>query len=171
MIYFIKQNKISPIRIGIASNVEERIQKLQSGTSNKLVCLKVIQTENDQEVRQAIFDFFSNSRLNKSSWFSSTRMLLNFLDFLKDTQYYSLKQVFYFLNVAEKSVNKFKIKINVDQIKNYMQSLNYNQSQLAEKLGLTRQAISFMFMREQTSLFTVEAIAHALKCEVNEVIF
>ena len=98
-------------------------------------------------------------------------MILNFLDFLKDTQYYSLKQVFYFLNVAEKSVNKFKIKINVDQIKNYMQSLNYNQSQLAEKLGLTRQAISFMFMREQTSLFTVEAIAHALKCEVNEVIF
>jgi len=171
MIYFIKQNKISPIRIGFANNVEERLQELQAGSSNKLICLKNIQTEDDQKIRQVLFDFFSTSKIEKSSWFALTQVLANFLDSLTDTQSYSITQINYLLDLALKSVNTFKIKININQIRSCMKSLHYNQSTLAEKIGLSRQAISFMFSRKQTSLFTAEGIAHALNCTLKEITF
>jgi len=169
MIYFIKQNKTSPIRIGITNNVEERLQELQAGSLNKLVCLKTIKTENDQQTKDIIFTFFITSRLEQSSWFSSTRVLVNLLVLLKNTEYYSIKHITYFLNVALKSVNKFKIKINIDKIRERMQILNLSQSGLANKIGVTRQAISSIFIRKQTSQFTIKEITYALKCEEDEI--
>jgi len=169
MIYFIKQNKTSPIRIGITNNIEERLQELQAGSLGKLVCLKTVQTENDQQAEDIIFTFFHNSRIDQSGWFSSTRVLVNLLVLLKNTEYYTIKHITYFLNVALKSVNKFKVKVNIDKIKERMQILNLNQSKLANKIGVTRQAISNIIIRKQTSQFTIKEIACALRCEENEI--
>ena len=51
MIYFIKQQSSLAIRIGVATNVVDRMQQLQAGSSKKLLHLKSIKTENDYASR------------------------------------------------------------------------------------------------------------------------
>jgi len=170
MIYFIKQQRGTPVRIGIATNIDARIQKLQAGSSKKLLCLKIINTENDHTAKQKIYLFFNNSRVKKTGWFTSTRDIKIFIRNLKNKGFYHISDIIYELSVAKESVNKFKTKIDVDKIKQEMILLKYNQSRLAEKIGLTRQSISFLFIKQQTSLFTAQKIATALKCTSQEII-
>lgn len=170
MIYFIKQLRTRPIRIGIAANIDARIRKLQAGSSEKLICLKTIDTENDDLVKQKIYAFFKDPRLEKTGWFSSTRIMQTFLDNLKDKKFYQVADIIYELYIAKESVNKFKIRIDVEQIKKKMATLKYNQSELAKKIGLTRQDISFSFKKKQTSLFTIQKIATVLKCMIQEIV-
>jgi len=171
MIYFVKQHRGTPIRIGIATDIDVRIQKLQAGSSKKLLCLKIINTENDHLAKQRIYLFFNNSRLKKTGWFISTRNIQIFIRNLKNEGFYHISDIIYELSVAKESVNKFKTKINVDKIKQKMIFLKYNQSKLAKKIGLTRQSISFLFIRQQTSLFTAQKIATALECTSQEIIY
>ena len=169
MIYFIKQHRGTPIRIGIAMDINARIQKLQAGSSKRLACLKIIRTENDHIARRIIQKEFGSLKIEKSSWFVSTRIMQVFLNNLQDKKFYRISDIIYELYIAKQSVNELRIKVDVDQVKQKMGVLKYNQNILAKKIGFTRQGISILFIRQRTSLFTIQKIATTLKCTVQEI--
>jgi DNA-binding XRE family transcriptional regulator len=169
MIYFIKQYWSIPIRIGIATDIKKRIQKLQSGSAKKLSRLKVIRTENDYLVRRVIYTTLQDLRIEKSSWFVPNRMMKIFLDSLKNNESYRISDILSLLFSAQAAINETKIRIDVDKIKEKMKTMNYDQSALAKKIGHTRQAISLNFQRGQTSSQTVKKLAEALECKEKEI--
>ena len=170
MIYFIKQQASLAIRIGIAANVEDRIQQLQAGSSRKLIHLKSIYTENDYTSKHLLHTRLKKIRLNQSHWFIITPAVKNFLDKLEHNKFYHTSKIKYLLSTAERSVNKFKIKINNTKIREKMNIAGFNQSYLAKKMKSSRATVSLALIKQQTSLFTIQKMAYALKCNPEELI-
>jgi len=168
MIYFIKQQSSLAIRIGIAANIEDRLQQLQAGSSKKLITLKSIKTENDYQLRQLLHVNFKSLRLKNSHWFTLTPVITIFLDKLENNKFYHTSKIEYLLSVAEKSVNRFKIKVDSIKIKEKINALSFNQSLLAKKIGCSRALISLVLIKQQTSLFTIRKIAKALECPLED---
>ena len=170
MIYFIKQYWSIPIRIGITDDIKKRIQKLQSGSAKKISLLKIIHTENDHKARLVIYDTFQDLRIGKSRWFIPDQTMTSFLGNLENHKFYVISDIVKRLSTAQGSINKTKIKIDVDQIKQKMIAMNYNQNMLAMKIGLTRQAVSLVLINGQTSTFTAKKLVKILKCQKEEII-
>ena len=183
MIYFIKQQRNKAVRIDIATDIEIQIQELQAGSSQKLIPIKIIRTENDQIVRKKIYTFFKDLRSGKSAWFYPDKAMQIFLKDLTsledlnspknyhiDDIIYHTADIIYRLSLAKESVNKFKIKIDINFIRQKMRILKYTQSDLAKEINLTRQSISLLLKTQQTSLFTMQKIAVALKSTTEEIV-
>jgi DNA-binding XRE family transcriptional regulator len=165
MIYFIKQIKSSPIRIGITLDIEGRIQKLQAGSSKKLTCLKIIRTEDDYRAKHLVY--LSFSRIKETNWFYLDVNLKHFLRNLEDKKFYKISELTHKVNNAQ-LVKPYttKIEIDVDLIKQHMKSFGYNQEILAKKIKITKQAISLMLMAKQTSSITAEKLIKIFGKEV-----
>jgi transcriptional regulator with XRE-family HTH domain len=62
------------------------------------------------------------------------------------------------------------MKINIKLIKQILDNKEWNQSDLADKMGVTRQSVSIQFKNGVTTLKTIEKYARALKVSAKTLI-
>lgn len=77
MIYFVQQGKSGPIKIGYTkSNIDKRIEQLQTGCAYKLTLLGTI--DGDKEQENLIQHFFHGHRMY-GEWFAPAPPLLDYI--------------------------------------------------------------------------------------------
>lgn len=71
-IFFIKQNRLSPIKIGKTNNLDRRIRDLILSSPYGITVLGYIKTINGSDVLKTVHDVFSEYRLN-GDWFDISK--------------------------------------------------------------------------------------------------
>lgn len=89
-VYFIGQGGVSPIKIGYAANVRDRLRNLRTSNPNSLQILTA--TPGSKHVEQRIHDQFREFRIGESEWFHSGDYLLAFIGLLKERPIVNLRE-------------------------------------------------------------------------------
>jgi hypothetical protein len=91
-VYFIQQGNGGPVKIGLTTNIENRLKELQQGNPNKLYVLHT--TTGGQNLERHLHKMFSNHRI-KNEWFTLADEILELIEKFKieDEFYGKLKSI------------------------------------------------------------------------------
>jgi DNA-binding XRE family transcriptional regulator len=144
MIYFIKQGDY--VKIGFTNRFKNRLNQLQVSSPIKLEVLAIIEGEKTNEKNmQEKFKHISTN----GEWFMYCDELKSYIDLLDN----SLMWKYGYLD------NKVS---PIGLIKQTRLELNLSMEELAEKLGLTKQAVLDMELRDCQGRITINVLSKAL---------
>lgn len=144
MIYFIKQGDY--VKIGFTNRFKTRLNQLQVSSPIKLEVLGII--EGDKTNEKYMHDKFKHISTN-GEWFMYCDELKSYIDTLDN----SLMWKYGYLENAL---------IPIGLIKQTRLEKNLSMEELAEKLGLTKQAVLDMERRDAQGRITIGALSKAL---------
>lgn len=144
MIYFIKQSDY--VKIGFTNRFKTRLNQLQVSSPVKLEVLAII--EGDKTDEKIIHEKFKHISTN-GEWFIYCDELKQYIDLL-DT---SLMWKYGFIDEKNSPIGL---------IKQTRLELNLSMEELAEKLGITKQGVLDMELRDLQGRITINALSKAL---------
>jgi DNA-binding XRE family transcriptional regulator len=144
MIYFIKQSDY--VKIGFTNRFKTRLNQLQVSSPVKLEVLAII--EGDKTDEKIMHEMFKHISTN-GEWFIYCDELKQYIDLL-DT---SLMWKYGFIDEKNSPIGL---------IKQTRLELNLSMEELAEKLGITKQGVLDMELRDLQGRITINALSKAL---------
>jgi len=144
MIYFIKQSDY--VKIGFTNRFKTRLNQLQVSSPVKLEVLAII--EGDKTDEKDLHEKFNHISTN-GEWFIYCDELKQYIDLL-DT---SLMWKYGFIDEKNSPIGL---------IKQTRLELNLSMEELAEKLGITKQGVLDMELRDLQGRITINALSKAL---------
>ncbi len=79
MIYLIQNLQTLDIKIGISKNPEKRVRQLQTGSSEKLLLLKIFDITNDRQIEKRLHKMLWQNR-QRGEWFALTNLHIDFVE-------------------------------------------------------------------------------------------
>jgi DNA-binding XRE family transcriptional regulator len=144
MIYFIKQNEF--IKIGYTNRLKTRLNHLQVSSPVKLEVLGLIKGDKIDEKKY--HDLFKHN-CSSGEWFFLNEEMQNYIDSLD-------KDLMWRYGFIDEKLSPIGL-IKQTRLEN-----NLSMEELAEKLGITKQAVLDMERRDAQSRITTGALARAL---------
>lgn len=144
MIYFIKQDGY--VKIGFTNRFKTRLNELQVSSPIKLEVLAIIEgNKSDEQILHKKF----NHICSNGEWFIYCDELKSFIDLLDN----NLMWKYGYLNDKLSPIGL---------IKQTRLELNLSMEELAEKLGISKQAVLDMEKRDMHGRITIGALSKAL---------
>lgn len=173
MIYFIQIKQSGPIKIGYAKNPQRRLKELEGASPYPLRLLLVLNDENEKKFHQQ----FKQSKINRE-WFKPSKELLTFIAKYNFTPW-APKVKKKIKPKSRKMPNKKgllisqkikSIRVNSKKILFELKRIGWSQEKLADEVGRTKQAISYLLKRRTAPLRTLNLIGKALKVDPKELL-
>jgi DNA-binding XRE family transcriptional regulator len=144
MIYFIKQGDY--VKIGFTNRFKTRLNQLQVSSPIKLEVLGII--DGNKEEEKSIHEKFKHISSN-GEWFMYCDELKSYIDLLDN----SLMWKYGYLDNTNSPIGL---------IKQTRLELNLSMEELAERLGITKQGVLDMELRDMQGRITIGALSKAL---------
>lgn len=144
MIYFIKQNDY--VKIGFTNRFKTRLNQLQTSSPVKLEVLAIVDGDKDDE--RLLHNMFKHIATN-GEWFNYCDELKNYIDSL-DT---SLMWKYGYINNTNTPIGLIK-QTRIEK--------KLSMEELGNKLGITKQAILDMELRDAQGRITINLLSKVL---------
>ena len=183
MIYFIKIKEYDLVKIGQTNDITSRLAELQVASPFELICIKLI------SISDKIGEFCIHQALKekrkRGEWFNYDDSVKFFVNQLHKNAEYNIEEIEKFLkdagfSIPEKRmpkdylkdprINGWGIWLNTERILLELTKLDWAQSDLADKIKMTRSAVSIFLKRRTAPLKTITKIGEALNLDPKDLL-